>query len=74
MSLRFDARNVNCQCVKCNLYLNGNQDAYAVKLARKFGPEILEEFDKKKHEIKKYTRPELEDLIRFYQGAVCVLR
>lgn len=35
--LDFDPDNINCQCVKCNKYLNGNLAAYASNLLNKIG-------------------------------------
>ena len=66
LSLYFDERNVNSQCSGCNLFKHGDLSSYAVALRKKYGPDILEELDAKRKEVKKYTRAEYEELIRKY--------
>ena len=60
--LRFDERNVNCQCMACNIWKKGNMDEYALNLIKKHGVFILELLhkDKVKHQ---FTRLELEKII-----------
>lgn len=41
--LKSDPRNIHKQCVHCNKYLNGNLNAYAVRLEAKYGHGILQE-------------------------------
>lgn len=65
-STRFDPKNVHCQCVSCNIFRRGAMDSYALALQRKYGLAILQELDKKKWEIKRWTIKELENLIEFY--------
>lgn len=45
LSLRFDERNCNCQCYACNMLYNGQPSLYAIKLKRKYGDSIIEEFE-----------------------------
>lgn len=59
-SLDFDRRNTHAQCKKCNLYLSGNLDNYALKLEAKYGQGILQELDKAKWQT---LAPSYEDLI-----------
>ena len=69
--LRYDERNANCQCKYCNIFKSGNLDEYVIKLIRKYGVKILEEFWKRKHFRKKIFKvPELEDLIKFYKQKI----
>lgn len=68
MSTRFDERNVSCQCPRCNVFLDGNLDAYEDVLRLKYGDNIITELEDKSKEIKKYSLLELEDLIDLYQG------
>ena len=68
-SLRWDERNVNCQCMPCNIWKKGNMDVYALRLQLKHGDQILNELQKQKHEIKQFNRPELEELIKKYANA-----
>ena len=54
-------------CVACNVFLHGNIYPYSLALKRKYGPNILEELDAKRKEVKKYTRSEYETLIEKYK-------
>jgi 5-methylcytosine-specific restriction endonuclease McrA len=67
LSLYFDPRNVHVQCVGCNRFRHGNLQAYAIALRDKYGPNILEELDAKRREIKKYSVPEYQALIEEYK-------
>jgi len=44
----FVRKNVHCQCKKCNKYLHGNLDVYALRLIENYGNGIIEELDKLK--------------------------
>lgn len=68
--LKFDERNVHCQCARCNLYERGNLPAYAVALQRKYGFAILVEFERLRRKEWKPTRYELEEMIRHYKEKV----
>lgn len=46
--LRWDARNVNCQCRSCNRFQEGHKDEYALFMVRTYGAGILEELNKQK--------------------------
>jgi len=65
--LKFDERNVRPQCQRCNLFLDGNQDAFAVRLEQEYGYGILQELDKVKWQEKRFTRKELLDLSDKYE-------
>ena len=43
--LRFDERNVQGQCIRCNYHLHGNLISYRVELEKRIGKEALEELD-----------------------------
>ena len=66
LSLRWDEKNCNCQCVSCNVFKHGNMDEYALALKKKYGSRILEELNKKKNEIVKFTADKLTELIKHY--------
>lgn len=68
MNLYFDERNVNCQCVYCNRYLHGNLSKYALALQRKYGNNILEEFDKMRDDKVKISIPEYQRKIDYYKS------
>jgi len=64
---RYDEKNVHCQCRSCNLFKAGNMDEYTLRLVDKYGDGILEELNKKKHQIKQFRHWELEELIEKYK-------
>lgn len=43
--VRFDERNVNGQCIKCNTFLGGNEAKYRMGLIAKYGLEAVEEIE-----------------------------
>ena len=66
-SLRFDEMNVNGQCVRCNLFLHGNLIEYGQGIIKRYGP--LEHYlliIKSRNRIKKWTRDELNEIIKIY--------
>lgn len=66
-SVRWDERNVKPQCQRCNHFLDGAQDAFAVALLQEYGPETLEELMRLKHTAKKWTMYELRELLEQYR-------
>ena len=68
-SLKFDERNVKPQCPRCNMFLDGNQDAFAEHLELDYGHGILQEFGKLKWTEKRWTRKEFDELIEHYKNA-----
>lgn len=61
-STLFDERNVNAQCMNCNLWGYGNMGVYTLFLQEKYGPGIIEELTKKSREIKQWLPSELEEI------------
>ena len=66
-SVLFVEEIVNPQCVQCNIFLHGNYPAYTLYMLDKYGREKVDEFLQLKHQVRKYTTSELEDLIGHYQ-------
>jgi len=62
-STLFDERNVNSQCTYCNTFQAGNQLEYRRQLIKFYGEGIDTELEDKATETKKYSIPELEELI-----------
>lgn len=67
MSLRYDEKNCNAQCIKCNSFDEGNNIGYTRGIIKKYGSEILDIFEWKKSELKNYHWFEYEELIKIYQ-------
>lgn len=70
MSLRYDEKNCNCQCMGCNVFRHGNMDMYALALIKKYGVGILEELNKKKNTIRKWTVAEMLGEIDRYKKLI----
>jgi len=62
----FDEQNVHAQCYACNIWRDGNSDEYALRLQEKYGPEILNELNRRKHTIVK-DFPFLEKIEHYKQ-------
>jgi hypothetical protein len=63
----FCEQNVHPQCVSCNLWRHGNQNAYALYLVKTYGPTILETLDAKRRETVKIRPEEYLALIDHYR-------
>ena len=59
----FDERNVNAQCMYCNMYDYGNIGVYTLKLQEKYGDGIIKELTEKSKTYHQFSVPELEKFI-----------
>ena len=66
----FDEENVHGQCVSCNQHLHGNLLNYQIGIAERIGGEKLIELHIKAHEIKKWTIPEVKEIIEKYKQKI----
>ena len=66
-STRYYEKNTHIQDVRCNIFLRGNLDVYALSLISKYGDGILDELNKMKNTIKNFTKDELLLLIHNYK-------
>lgn len=62
-ALRYDEINVNLQCVGCNMFKSGEQYLYSKALDLKYGDGTAESLMARRHELKKWTVSELEEII-----------
>ena len=65
-SVRFDSRNVAPQCAKCNVFRYGEQYLFGKYVNDTYGVGTADELFKKSRESKKWSIPELEELIEHY--------
>lgn len=72
-SVRWDERNVGPQCTRCNHFMGGAQDEFSLHVIGQHGIEAYSELLKLKHQVKKYTRPDLEALIDEYKQKIEML-
>lgn len=74
LPLRFDERNANCQCPRCNLFLHGNLIDYRIALIDKYGLEAVETLESRRHETKKMRPDEYREMIEYYSKRVKMMQ
>ena len=62
----FNEQILHGQCAYCNTYLHGNLGVYAMKMIELYGFDNVEEMHRQSHEIVKFSREFLEEVIRKY--------
>lgn len=67
--LRFEEKNTNSQCRKCNGYWGGNLIEYRKGLIKKYGLEVVEWLEGP-HESKKLSIPEIKEKITYYKKKI----
>lgn len=65
-ALQFDENNVHGQCIACNCYRHGNLIRYRQGLVNKIGETAVKELEQTANLVKKWSRHELEEIIRYY--------
>ena len=69
----FQEEIVKPQCLMCNVFLRGNYGRYTLKMIDLHGREKVEEFMSLKHQVVKYTRSDIEELIEKYKSRLSTL-
>lgn len=71
-AFRYHEENVFGQCVRCNLYLNGNLINYRRGLVKRIGADRVEflEGSAERRKAHKWSRTELEALIQYYNQKI----
>lgn len=67
-ALRFDERNINAQCTKCNRFLHGNARGYYKGMIVKYGLDVVEELESREGGTYKWTIAELEEREAYYKA------
>jgi len=73
-AVTFDERNVHGQCVACNQHKHGNLLNYQTGIQERIGEDGLVKLELKAHEIRKYSREELRDIIEEYKQKTKALK
>ena len=74
-NVRFDEDNVHLQCEHCNTYLSGNLLNYQIGIKERIGSVKLIELQGAAHNVKKWTKDELKEIIKTYkQKLKCILK
>ena len=66
-NVRFSEENCHLQCEHCNTYLSGNLLNYQVAIKERIGSQKLMELQAIAHEVKKWTKDELKEIIATYK-------
>lgn len=61
-AIRFDPRNINAQCQRCNRFLHGNSRHYYKGMLRKFGKDVVDDLESREFDTKKWTEDELKQI------------
>jgi hypothetical protein len=72
-AIYFDERNVNVQCVACNLWRHGNLAPYALYLLKTYGPRILDELDALRRTETQLREPWYLEQIELYKSKLSAL-
>jgi hypothetical protein len=67
---RWDNKNCQVQCVKCNMYSQGEQYKFGLYIDLKYGKGTAEELEILSKQSYKVTRGEYEDFISYYKHIV----
>jgi hypothetical protein len=70
MSTRFDEDNCHAECSSCNRFDAEHLHGYRENLVRKIGEQRFLLLEVKAHETKKWSRFELEQLVKYYRALV----
>jgi hypothetical protein len=69
-STRWDERNVQAQCVGCNLYNQGQQFIFGKRLDQEYGSGTSEYIYLQSQKTHKYTNDDLKSMIERYSEAM----
>ena len=69
-ALRYHEENCHKQCVSCNTFKSGNLLEYRLGLVKRIGIDRVNALDEMRHDVKKFTREELEELLTTYKKKI----
>ena len=70
MATRFNEENCSTQCIKCNMYSQGEQYKFGLAIDAKYGEGTAEELEYLARTIHKVSRVEYEEQISYYKNLV----
>ena len=71
---RWNETNCQVQCVKCNMFEQGEQFKFGLRLDNKFGEGTAQELEFLSNQITKVSRSDYEEKISYYKGVVDKLK
>lgn len=66
-SVRFDLRNLNSQCIRCNQFNGGSLHEYRKHLIEKIGLKEFEDLEQKAHQNRQFDILEIKEMIKEYK-------
>jgi hypothetical protein len=66
-SVRFDLRNLNSQCIRCNQFNGGSLHEYRKYLIEKIGLKEFEDLEQKAHQNRQFDISEIKEMIEEYK-------
>ncbi len=70
LATRFDEMNCEVQCPKCNIFSQGEQFKFHIKLNAKYGEDTSIELQHKAMQKVKFSRSDYEEKITYYKNIV----
>lgn len=70
MNTRFHEQNCHAQCVKCNIFNQGEQYKYSLYVDKRYGPGTSTKLEQLAKQIRKFKTYELEEMILQYKTAI----
>lgn len=55
--------NIHPQCPRCNTFMQGEGSAYTLHMIDTYGEDFVRHLEGTKREVRKYTRPEIMEII-----------
>ena len=74
MATRFDEQNVWTECIYDNRFNTNHLEGFRKNLVGKIGEAGVDELTKKGHQLRKYSRSEIEEMIRIYKEKIKALK
>jgi hypothetical protein len=71
---RFNEANCQAQCVRCNMFNQGEQYEFGKRLDELYGEGTAERLKKEAQEVKKFTILDLQDIIEYYQEQIKIMK
>jgi hypothetical protein len=68
LHLRYDEKNVHCQCYACNCMLHGDLITYRERLLDRYGEDVVTYLEEARHVSARYTASDYHKLIEIYKA------
>lgn len=73
-AIRYDEKNCNGQCIRCNNFLHGNLIGYTKGMLKKYGQATIDDLEIRRHNISKLAKFEVRLLMDIYEKKIEALK